>query len=241
MLAFAQSGLDKIAAWSGRLSTDDVKFEDRGAFDALVASGKGALIVGAHLGNLEMTRALAVTAGRARITAIVYIEHAKRFNSVLADTHRDFGMQLVHVTDFGPQTAMMMQERIEAGELLVIVGDRVPARDAAQAARTTEAVFLGAPARFAQGPYVLAHSLGCPVYLFFCIKEQGRYHLYFEPFAERILLPRGERPERLRVYAQRYAGRLEYFCRKAPFQWFNFFDFWQRPESTDEGVADGRT
>jgi predicted LPLAT superfamily acyltransferase/GT2 family glycosyltransferase len=241
MLAFAQSGLDKIAAWSGRLSTDDVKFEDRSAFDALVASGQGALIVGAHLGNLEMTRALAVTAGRARITAIVYIEHAKRFNSVLADANRDFGMQLVHVTDFGPQTAMMMQQRIEAGELLVIVGDRVPARDAAQAVRTTEAVFLGAPARFAQGPYVLAHSLGCPVYLFFCIKEQGRYHLYFESFAERIQLPRAERAERLRVYAQRYAGRLEYFCRKAPFQWFNFFDFWHRPESTDEGVADGRT
>jgi predicted LPLAT superfamily acyltransferase/GT2 family glycosyltransferase len=241
MLAFAQSGLDKIAAWSGRLSTADLEFEDRGAFDALVASGRGALIVGAHLGNLEMTRALAVTSGRARITAIVYIEHARRFNSVLADANRDFGMQLVHVTDFGPQTAMMMQQRIEAGELLVIVGDRVPARDAAQSTRTTEAIFLGAPARFAQGPYVLAHSLGCPVYLFFCLKEAGRYHLYFEPFAERVLLPRGERAERLNAYAQRYAARLEHFCRKAPFQWFNFFDFWHRPGPDDEGVAHGRT
>ena len=241
MLSFAQSGLDKIAAWSGRLSMDDVEFEDRAAFNALSASGRGALIIGAHLGNLEMTRALAVTGGHARITAIVYVEHAKRFNSVLAKAHDDFGMQLVHVTNMGPATAMMMQQRIEAGELLVIVGDRVPARDSALHGRTTEAAFLGAPARFAQGPYVLAHSLGCPVYLFFCLKESGRYRLYFEPFAERVMLPRTERTERLRGYAQQYADRLEFFCRKAPYQWFNFFDFWQRPESNDKGVADGRT
>lgn len=227
MLAFAQSGFDKLAAWSGRVNNADVEFEDPSAFKALVASGKGALVIGAHLGNLEMTRALAAQGGYAKVTAVVYTEHARRFNSVLASANSQFARHLLEVSDFGPETAMMMQERVDAGELLVIVGDRVPAHEAG---RTTEAQFLGSTASFAQGPYVLAHALGCPVYLFFCLKEHDGYRLYFEPFAERIELPRRDRAQHLAAWAQRYAARLEHYCRKAPYQWFNFFDFWASPK-----------
>ncbi|HEY3597785.1 MAG TPA: glycosyltransferase [Paraburkholderia sp.] len=223
MLSFAQAGLDKLAAWSGRVDPARVAFDDPSAFEALVASGRGALVIGAHLGNLEMMRALAMRGAYTKITAIVYMEHARRFNSVLASAHGKFAQRLVEVSDFGPQTSMMMQERIDAGELLVIVGDRVPARESG---RTTHAQFLGAAAPFAQGPYVLAHALGCPVYLFFCLKERNRYTMYFESFAERIDLPRRERAEHIAQWAQRFASRLEHYCRKAPYQWFNFFDFW---------------
>ncbi|WP_233831603.1 glycosyltransferase family 2 protein [Paraburkholderia sp. ZP32-5] len=234
MLAFAQSGFDKLAAWTGRVNDTDVTFDDPSAFEALIASGRGALVIGAHLGNLEMTRALAVRGAHAKVTAVVYTEHARRFNRVLASSNRDFARHLLEVGDFGPQTAVLMQQRIDAGELLVIVGDRVPA---CEAGRTTEAQFLGARAPFAQGPYVLAHALGCPVYLFFCLKERGGYRMYFEPFAERIELPRRERAQHLASWAQRYAMRLEHYCRKAPYQWFNFFDFWAGPKRG----ANGRT
>jgi predicted LPLAT superfamily acyltransferase len=234
MLAFAQSGFDKLAAWSGRVNDTDVTFDDPSAFEALIASGKGALVIGAHLGNLEMMRALAVRGDHAKVTAVVYTEHARRFNQVLASSNRDFARHLLEVGDFGPETAVLMQQRIDAGELLVIVGDRVPAREAG---RTTDAQFLGASAPFAQGPYVLAHALGCPVYLFFCLKERDGYRMYFEPFAERIELPRRERAQHLAAWAQRYAARLEHYCRKAPYQWFNFFDFWASPKRG----ANGRT
>jgi predicted LPLAT superfamily acyltransferase len=242
MLAFAQSGLDKLNAWSGRIDSSDVVFDDPSAFEALVASKRGALVIGAHLGNLEMTRALAASGGHAKVTAIVYTEHAKRFNSVLSTANGEFAKRLVQVSDFGPETSMMMQERIDAGELLVIVGDRVPAHESG---RTTDAQFLGATAPFAQGPYVLAHALGCPVYLFFCLKERDecnreRYRLYFEPFAERIDLPRRERAQHIAAWAQRYASRLEHYCRKAPYQWFNFFDFWARPrKAITRGITHG--
>jgi predicted LPLAT superfamily acyltransferase/glycosyltransferase involved in cell wall biosynthesis len=232
MLAFAEAGLDKLAAWTGRIDHARVVFDDSSAFDALVASGKGALVIGAHLGNLEMTRALAVRGSRAKVTAVVYTEHARRFNSVLAGAHRDFASRMVEVTDFGPETAVLMQQRIDAGELLVIVGDRVPAHETG---RVVDVPFLGRAAPFAQGPYVLAHALGCPVYLFFCLKERDGHRLYFEPFAERIALPRRERAAHLAEHARRYAERLEYYCRKAPFQWFNFFDFWARQRGEGNG------
>lgn len=76
-----------------------------------------------------MTRALALRDAHTKVTAIVYTEHAKRFTGVLAGANQAFGKQLVEVSDFGPDTAMMMQSRIDAGELLVIVGDRVPPHD----------------------------------------------------------------------------------------------------------------
>ncbi|PLZ04290.1 acyltransferase [Burkholderia sp. WAC0059] len=227
MLAFAQAGLDKLAAWLGRIGAHEAYFDDASAFDALVASGRGALVIGSHLGNLEMTRALAARGARANVTAVVHTEHARRFNGMLVAAHEDFSRHLMEVRDFGPQTSMLMQQRIDAGELLVIVGDRVPVR---AAGGTVDVEFLGAPARLAQGPYVLAHALGCPVYLFFCLKERDGHRLYFEPFAERIALPRRERERHVAQWAQRYAARLEHYCRKAPYQWFNFFDFWAQPE-----------
>ena len=60
---------------------------------------------------------------------------------------------------------------------------------------------------------------------------------YLEPFAERIELPRRARAEHLAVWTQRYAARLEHYCCKAPYQWFNFYDFWACPS----GGASGRT
>ena len=236
MLTFAQSGFDKLVAWSGRLEST-VELEDSTALDALRESGRGALIIGSHLGNLEMARALAVHRSRTKVTAVVYTEHAKRFNSVLKAANKDFSEHLIQVSDFGPQTALMMQERIERGEWLVIVGDRTPAHESG---RTTSAEFLGATAPFAQGPYVLAHALGCPVYLFFCLKDGGVHRMYFERFADRIELPRQGRAQHLADWAQRYASRLEHYCRKAPYQWFNFFDFWARP-AQPSGDVRGRT
>ena len=231
LLSFAESGCDKFAAWSGQIRSESMRFDDPSAFSRLTESGKGALIIGAHLGNLEMTRALAVRDGRAKVTAIVYTEHAKRFNSLLAGVNSAFASKLVEVRDFGPETAMMMQERIDAGELLVIVGDRVPAHEMG---RTVDVPFLGEMAPFAQGPYVLAHALGCPVYLFFCLKESGVHRLYFEQFADRICLPRKERAQHVASWAGRFADRLAYFVRKSPYQWFNFYDFWAKDQN---GVA----
>jgi predicted LPLAT superfamily acyltransferase len=80
---------------------------------------------------------------------------------------------------------------------------------------------------------VLGYLLGCPVYLFFCLKRETRdgsgYRIYLEPFAEKILLPQRERQAAIDAYVARYAARLECYCREAPLQWFNFFDFWHEP------------
>ena len=229
MCAFADASLDKLAAWRGDLTGASLEFKGAQAeeFARLVRERRGALFIGSHLGNLEMIRALAVTKELATVTAVVYTDHARRFAATLSSANKRFADNVFEVRDFGPQTAILLKERIERGEILVIVGDRTPSADNG---RRAHAPFLGHEAPFPQGPVVLGYLLGCPVYLLFCLKQQGeRYRIHLEPFAERIELPQRERKAAIDAYVAQYARRLEWYCREAPLQWFNFFDFWHEP------------
>lgn len=225
MLAFAQSGLDKLSAWVGHMANETVDFPNRAALEQVLTSGKGALLIGSHLGNLEMSRALAVQRPGTVINAVVYTDHAQHFNQMLTEANAAFNINLVQVSNFGVATAILFQEKIDRGELIVIVGDRTPP---AENGRVSYVDFLGSPAPFAQGPMILASLLACPVYLLFCLREDSGYRVHFEHFADRVQLPRKTRESSLQLYIQRYAERLQAYCVKAPLQWFNFYDFWQK-------------
>ncbi|RJX30795.1 MAG: glycosyltransferase family 2 protein [Oxalobacter sp.] len=224
MLAFAQSGLDKLAAWMGKTSSLRVDVPNLPAFQELVASGQGALFIGAHLGNLEMSRALSRDLQGVKINAIVFSNHAQRFHEMLMRINPEYNLNLIQVSQIGPDTVIHLREKINHGEMVFIVGDRTPP---AENGRVTTVDFFDAPTPFAQGPMILASFLECPVFLFFCLREKDKYTIYLERFADQINLPRKDRQQGLQTYLQAYAKRLETYCLKAPYQWFNFFDFWQ--------------
>ena len=92
---------------------------------------------------------------------------------------------------------------------------------------------MGQPAPFPQGPFILASILRCPVDLLFALRQQGKLHIHCEPFAE-VLLPRAERQQALQQTIDRYAERLEHYALQSPLDWFNFFDFWQLPDTKDK-------
>jgi predicted LPLAT superfamily acyltransferase len=177
----------------------------------------------AHIGNLELARALSTLIPGLRINALVYTSNAQKINAMLEQTSDAYRVRLIHVQEIGPDTALMLREKIAAGEVVVIVGDRTPV---SVASPVVQADFLGRPAPFAVGPYVLAHLLECPVYLFFCLQEGAGYTIYLEPFAQRVELPRRSRDAALQELAGRYAARLGHFATRFPLQWYNFYDFW---------------
>ncbi|MBI3897949.1 MAG: glycosyltransferase family 2 protein [Gammaproteobacteria bacterium] len=233
MFAFAESNLDKLAAWLGRIDLTQVDFPDRAQLDAIIASKRGALLVGSHVGSLEFLRALALYSGIRSLNVLTHIENAARFNRMLENSNDAFRLNLIPIAKVGPDTAVLLHERLDRGELLVIAGDRTP-----PGSRSVKASFLGHEAAFAQGPLVLAAVLGCPVYLLFCRREGARYRISFEPLCERLELPRRGREEVLRGYVQRYAQRIEYHCAQSPYEWFNFYDFWG--EAVDTAAPEKR-
>jgi predicted LPLAT superfamily acyltransferase len=127
--------------------------------------------------------------------------------------------------EVGPETAIFLQSCIDRGEFVVIAGDRTPVL---RSDRISRAPFLGHLAPFPQGPYIIASLLKCPVILIFCLKKAGKYHIIFEHFESEISLPRQARAAVLDSFVARYAERLTYYAERHPYQWFNFFDFWNQ-------------
>ena len=219
---FAGRALDAFAAWSGAIPAKVMEV------DGLMAAEdpRGALLVVSHHGNAELSHALMDPQLRRRLTVLVHTRHAENYNRLLEAHRGEAAARMLQVTEIGPDTAILLRQRIEAGEWIAMAGDRVPVLSRG---RTSTASFLGEAAEFSQGPWLLASLLGCPVYLLFCRRTgEGRWRLSLEPLAERIDLPRGWRQEVLAQWVQRYAARLEQECLEAPFQWYNFFDFWAK-------------
>lgn len=223
-VSFVDSMLDKLASWNGRLPIEDVTMHGREEFLSAVDSGKGAVILGSHLGNIEISRALSTLHNRGKINVLAHTKHAKTFNRLIKDVSKSSKVELIEVSEITPAVAIVLQQKIEQGEFVCIVGDRIPV---SANGRTVRCRFLGRDAHFAQGPFILASLLKCPIYTLFCLKKNGRYDFYFEHFADQLKLERNRREESLREYVCRYAVVLEQYCRQAPLQWFNFYDYWQ--------------
>jgi predicted LPLAT superfamily acyltransferase len=219
--AFTDAILDKVDAWSGKITRESVNFAELDVLRAAVESRRGLLVIGSHLGNLEVCRALGEISQRVRLNVLAYTKHAGKINRVFEMAGAQ-GFRLLQVTDLDIALALQLRDRIEAGEWVVIAGDRVPVHGG----RTTPVSLLGSAAALPIGPYVLGALLGCPVYLMFCLRRAGRNTVYFEKFADRIDWNRGERDAVIAGLAQNYAARLEHYIRLAPLQWFNFYPFW---------------
>lgn len=229
---FGEAMLDKIASWRGELQFGrDVVFT-AGAEETLnISDPRGKLLLVSHLGDVEACRALAQLQGGKTINALVFSENAQRFKQIMTEMAPQAGLNLMPVNDIGPDTAILLQEKLDRGEWIAIVGDRIavnPQRGGEW--RVCWSRFMGQAAPFPQGPFILAAILRCPVNLLFALRQQGKLRIYCEPFADPLLLPRADRQQALQHIIDRYAERLEHYALQSPLDWFNFFDFWRLPD-----------
>lgn len=235
LLSFGHTMLDKLAAWKGDFSVDNLTIHGQDQFENMVANQQGVLILGSHLGNIELCRALGRRHSNIKINALVFTEHAERFNSVMKAVNPQSDLNLIQVTSMGPDTAILLQQKLEQGEWIVIVGDRT---STSKESRSIWAEFLGKEAPFPQGPFMLASVLKAPVFLLFGLRDDSQvkphFNVYFEHFSDRIELPRKTREQSLKQVVQQYADRLQHYTLKAPLQWYNFFNFWTLSKHHDE-------
>ncbi|HTC53431.1 MAG TPA: hypothetical protein VK700_15965 [Steroidobacteraceae bacterium] len=220
-VSFARAIVDKQNAWLGRIDYSQVGIEDHARMRVMAQGTRGVLVIGSHLGNLELCRALATLNRRVRLNVLVHTRHSKSFNHILRLAGAT-QVELLQVTELSAATALMLKTRIDQGEWVVIAGDRVPVHGG----RTVDVQLLGAPAAVPVGPYVLASVLECPVHLLFCLRRPAGYRVYFEPFCTQVRWQRAQRDAIIADLAQRFATRLEYYLLMEPLQWFNFYPFW---------------
>jgi predicted LPLAT superfamily acyltransferase len=223
---FAQVSLDRLFFLTGRLKSFEFEQKNHDRLVQAATSGRGLLLLGAHLGSFEVMRCRAKEVDLP-VNVVVDFSNAERVNGVLRSLAPDMDTRLISLgTD--PLAAMLeIKAAIGRGELVAILGDRLP--DARSGNRVVASRFLGDDALFPAGPWLLAHALQCPVYFVAGLYTRpNHYALQFELLADEVRLDRKERGAALARYAQSYASMLETHVRSAPLNWFNFFDFWSR-------------
>jgi len=221
---FASVVHDRLFLGAGQLARFDIRIEGETHVRNALASGRGLILLGAHFGSFEVLRAgLAAREALPPLNILMYIDNAANSNRIFASA-RSQGVSIIPLGR--PDSLMRAMECLQRGEMLGILGDRTLGQD-----RIVHAPFLGAPAAFPQVPWLLASLSQAPVVLFFGAYQGGnRYAIRFEAFADSLHLPRGQRSEQCAIHAARYAQRLEAQCRFSPYNWFNFYAFWQTPD-----------
>jgi len=220
VLRFAEVALDRVFIVSGKDRYFEVTRTGHHYLEALGASRRGAILLGAHLGSFEAMRMQADREGFS-IHFLGQFRNARMINAALTKLNPRSSARLIARGD-GVEFMLRIREKLRQGDRVAILADRV-----APGERVAEVDFLGEQGRFPTGPYLLAALLKCPVYLTFGLyRAPNRYDLFCEPFEEEIKLPREARDEALHAYAQKFATRLEHYVRLAPDNWFNFYDFW---------------
>ena len=230
---FGESIIDKLAVYHQKICVDDVNFPNAQLLIDKANKKQGFIIFTAHLGNIEIARALSNSFDHIKINALVSTEHAQKINHLFKQINPQYDINLIHLQKVDIALAMSLQQKIDQGEIIIIAADRTSVN---QPEKCTPISFLGKDAYFPQGPFILAHLLHVESYFMLCLKNHAQqFNLVFEPFAQSIHLPRSLRNKALTHYSEKYAQLLEKYCKLYPYQWFNFFNFWQKPKAKKTG------
>jgi predicted LPLAT superfamily acyltransferase len=223
---FAATVLDRVYLARGRLHGFDLRLEGAPLMDALVAQGRGALLIGAHLGSFEALHAVGASRPGLRVAMAMYPDNARGIHQTLQAIAPDFHLDIIAIGR--ASSTLAVRDWLDAGGLVGMLGDRVLGHEGSRGS-LVELPFLGANARFSDGPFRLALLLKRRlVFMVGLYRGGNRYDVRFEPLADFTDAPAdpAARDNLLRDALQAYVQRLERLCREAPYNWFNFYDFW---------------
>jgi predicted LPLAT superfamily acyltransferase len=219
--AFASCSVDRIFLLSGRHQSLKLTIDRPQAVLDAANRGRGCMLVMSHFGSFEALRC----SGEHRslpISILLDREIGRMLTTLLERINPNMAANVIDASKRGPELVLAVKEAIEANRMVGIMADRTREGD-----RSVRVEFLGSTAALPIGPWLLASALRVPVIIGFCRYLGGnRYDARFELFADHVDLPRAEREQALYRWAKRYADRLEQQVREAPYNWFNFYDFW---------------
>lgn len=219
---FASVILDRVFVLGSGTAKLDVRAHDQRILHQYRDANTGAIVMMSHLGSFEVMRALGY--GRYGVRLRVLMNHAAgaKANAVLDAINPTMRETLIDTSESDVDRVLKLKASLEDGEIISLMADRYQPGE-----RVTQCRFLGETATFALSPWILAGMLKVPVVICFGLYRGGnRYDLYFEEFATQLDMPRARRMEKAQEYAQAYADRLAHYTRQAPYNWFNFYNFW---------------
>ena len=220
---FAATLLDRVFLLNDQYAQFDVRVHGEDIVLEMAQRGEGCLLLGAHVGSFEMVRAVGKKNPGVRVSMVMYEDNGRNFHSVLGAINPKLSLQVIAL---GKVDSMLRVETaLKQGEFVGMLGDRT-----IQGEGTVACQFLGEPAQFPIGPFRMAAILRRPIVLMFSLYRGGnRYDIHFERLVGTEQAARAQRDLLVEPSLRRYVERLEHYCRSAPSNWFNFYDFWRAP------------
>lgn len=222
---FASVLLDRVYFLRGNAEKFDVRVvSDHYMEHDVVARSKGVFLMGAHMGSFEVVRMVSRQCDDLKLVLLMYEENARKIGALMNAINPAAQQEIVAL---GNLSAMLtVKDRLAEGALVGILADRSIGSE-----KTAMLPFLGVPAPFAMGPFRMAAMMRRPVFLMMGLYLGGnRYEIHIERIADFSDAADGTRcntEEQITAAMTHYVSRLEYFAKRAPYNWFNFFDFWQ--------------
>lgn len=231
MYRFAETILDKMLAVWAEDYAEKLTIENESLMTERLNAGQGAVVLTSHMGCVE---ALMHHGSMHKVPAIALVHSAntERFTKMVEGTQALRRIEFWEVTELNPARMIELQAKCDAGYFVFIAGDRVPIHSEA----TVRVPFLGEEASFPTGGVILAHILKLPLLSMTCWreshaplthrKETNGYRVRFAMLAQSVSLPRKNRQKSCADIVARYVAELELGLKKSPFDWFNFYRFW---------------
>lgn len=234
ILSFAITMMERLYNFMGTRTLKDLEhLDDSEELFNRLRSGKGALILSSHLGNMESFRSMKKhdsedSLKNLKIVPVADFSGTSKFNDLLRELDPELMATVIDANDIGPDTIMYISDIVEHCGIVIIAADRISAnsRD-----RILEAKFLGETVQLPEGPFTLASLIDAPIYTGFGIRKKNfslnsTYEFHVHHMKTSLHGPRASRKERILQLAQEFASLEELYCRTHPYQWYNFYNFW---------------
>ena len=218
---FATTIHDRVYLVNRRFDLFDFEVHGEDRLRSLLANSKGLFLIGAHLGSFEVIRALGRKDTDLRVAMLMHQHNAQKINAMLTAINPEATQDIIGLGHI--DSMLKVREHLDEGGIVGMLADRTPGNDTLYPVQ-----ILGSSANLPVGPLRMAALLQRPVVFMTGLYLGGnRYAIHFDSLADFSSITRGQRDAALKAAMTRYAELLDQYCRKAPYNWFNFFDFWQ--------------
>jgi len=223
---FASTILDRVYLLTGQFEKLDVTFPKENMPLKYSQQGTGCILLGSHIGSFEVLRSYAVKKCPLPIKILMYEAHSPMILKILNALNPDVSNMVIPMGK--PDSLLQVKDAVDAGNAVGMLGDRIMEMDSNKTARCT---LLGGEIELPSAPILIAASLKVPVIVFFGIYLGGnRYQIHFERLSDNITLDRNHRQKDIQMWLQKYADIMEKHIKQAPYNWFNFYDYWQEDQ-----------
>ena len=221
VLYFATCIHDRVYLVKRQYERFDITIEGEALMREQLESGRGAFLMGAHLGSFEVLRSVGHRQAGLSVSMAMYEHNARKINAMMAAVDPQAKADIVALGEI--DAMLRIADRLDRGGFVGVLGDRTLSDEPLQSVR-----LLGERAHLPVGPMRAAAILRRPVFFMAGLyRGANRYHLIFEPIADFSTTPAGQRDGAIASAIERYAAILDRYCRSDPYNWFNFFDFWR--------------